>query len=444
MQDTLGVTDFLEQARRLLEASYPYVWIEGEVSTLRRPGSGHIYFTLKDDKSQVRCAFFRNAQSSRGYQPIDGDLVRIKARVTVYSARGDLQLIVQQVEEAGEGLLMRRFEELKKRLAAEGLFETDRKKALPRFPRTVGIISSPTGAALHDIITTMERRFPSIRLVIYPSVVQGDTAPALLRAALADAIRHMQVDILVIARGGGSLEDLWGFNDEALARDIAACPIPVVSAIGHEIDFTICDFVADRRAPTPTAAGELVSPDGKTLIDSVEGLCKRMPVAFQRKLQSLTQSTDWLQRQLVHPNNRIRANRERLEGLAERQIRTIAFLTQQWQNRLSGTISRFKTNQPCRALNNRRRQLRVCGARAHRAIASGSQLSRTRQSALAHRLDTISPLATLGRGYSIATLPATGKIVREVSGVSAGEGMDVRVLDGTIHCKVSGETKIER
>ena len=443
-KDIYPVSDFLREARSLLEASYPYVWVEGEISSLSLPVSGHAYFSLKDEQAQVRCAFFKRSRSLSGYQPEDGDLVRIKARVTIYEARGDFQLIVQNIEEAGEGLLMRRFEDLKKKLAAEGLFDPDIKRPIPSFPATVGVISSPTGAAVRDVITTIGRRFPATRIVVYPSIVQGDGAPAALRTALDDAIRHEHADILIITRGGGSLEDLWCFNDEALARDIVACPIPTVSAVGHEIDFTICDFVADLRAPTPTAAGELVSPDSVVLREVIDRLGQRQLNTWQRQLHSLTQKTDWLQRSLVHPSKRIKLARERLTELGMRQNHIIVRVAAQWRDRSGFTYARLMAQEPLAKIAEWRRRLADAGARLAHAGTTGTELRHARQSGLAQRLNTVSPLATLSRGYSIASHPDTGMIIRVRDDAEDGGDLDVRLVDGVLHCLVNAHSAIKQ
>ena len=440
-EETFKVTGFLDQARRLLEASYPVVWIQGEISSLRKPSSGHIYFALKDEKSQVRCAFFRNAQSLRGYQPIDGDLVRIRARVTIYSARGDLQLIVQHIEEAGEGVLLRRFEELKKKLAAEGLFDSDLKKDLPRFPNTLGIISSSDGAALHDIITTLGRRFPGIRVLIYPSLVQGDTAPDMLRTALADAVRHGQADVLVITRGGGSLEDLWAFNNESLARDIAACPIPIVSAVGHEIDFTISDFVADQRAPTPTAAAEIISPDREALSQSLRHRTQQLIGAANRKIQLLAQTTDGLQRRLLHPSARIETDRERLATLFSRQVLSVQYILARHSSLMSEIRTRISASRPSIQVQTGRDRTTFLGRRLQRTASTGLELLKTHYATMATHLDTVSPLATMARGYSMSTIPESGEVVRTILQRADGDSLDIRVIDGTFHCRVEGSTK---
>ena len=283
----ITVSQLNRQAKTLLEQGLAQLWVEGEISNIARPASGHVYFTLKDKSAQIRAAFFRQRQRGPTISLKDGDQVLVYGRVSLYEARGDYQLIVEQIEPAGEGALKRQFEVLKKKLAAEGLFDEDRKQELPELPTRIGVITSPTGAAIRDIVSILGRRFPSIPLVIYPSAVQGDAAPQELITALATAIRRAECDVLILARGGGSLEDLWAFNDEQLARAIAESPIPIVSAVGHEVDFTIADFVADLRAPTPSGAAELVVPDREDWLRVVQSLAMRISRLGRRTVEDL-------------------------------------------------------------------------------------------------------------------------------------------------------------
>jgi exodeoxyribonuclease VII large subunit len=290
-RDVYSVSRLNAEARRLLEASFREVWVEGEISNLSRPGSGHIYFTLKDDTAQVRCALFRQRRDVLALEPEAGARVLVRARVTLYENRGDFQLVVQHLEDAGEGALLRAFEQLKRKLESEGLFEPGRKRELPRFPRRVGIITSATGAAVRDVIATFRRRCPAVPLLIYPSAVQGAAAVPELLAALAAAQQRAECDALIVTRGGGSLEDLQAFNDESVARAIAAASIPIVSGVGHDIDFTISDFVADRRAPTPTAAAELLSPDAAEWISALAAVRRQICRNVRASLENGAQAT---------------------------------------------------------------------------------------------------------------------------------------------------------
>ncbi|MDZ7770078.1 MAG: exodeoxyribonuclease VII large subunit [Woeseiaceae bacterium] len=303
----LTVSELNRQARQLLERGFATVQVEGELSNLARPASGHLYFTLKDSSAQIRCAYFRQRQRGPTIRLADGDQVLATGRVSIYEARGDYQLIVEQLEPAGEGELRRRFEALKKKLAAEGLFDEAIKQPLPALPRCIGVITSPAGAAIRDILSILKRRFPAIPVIIYPSAVQGAAAVPELLAALDSAVRRDECDVLIIGRGGGSLEDLWAFNDEGLARALHACPIPVVSAVGHEVDFTIADFVADLRAPTPSGAAEQVVPDQAAWQRSLQALAERLNAHIGRRLEARQQQLDWLAKRLAQGSRRQRS-----------------------------------------------------------------------------------------------------------------------------------------
>src|SRR5690554_6054855 len=281
----LTVSELNRQARHLLESSFMQAWVEGELTGLSRPSSGHWYFSLKDQRAQVRCAMFRGFNQRLRQLPKEGDLVRVRGKVSLYEARGDYQLIVEHLEPAGLGALQQAFEALKARLYAEGLFAAERKKPVPETPRHIGVVTSPTGAAIHDILTVLQRRCPNIPMTLYPTAVQGQAATAEIVAAIQRAVHHGQADVLIIGRGGGSLEDLWCFNEEAVARAIAACPIPTVSAVGHEVDVTIADFVADLRAPTPSAAAEKVSPDQSAWLGRLEEIRLRLTQGMTRQLR---------------------------------------------------------------------------------------------------------------------------------------------------------------
>jgi len=385
----ITVSQLNRQAKTLLEQGLARLWVEGEISNLARPASGHVYFTLKDKSAQVRAAFFRQRQRGPTISFKDGDQVLVYGRVSLYEARGDYQLIVEQIEPAGEGALKRQFEVLKKKLAAEGLFDEDRKQELPELPGRIGVITSPSGAAIRDIISILGRRFPSIPIVIYPSAVQGDAATAELIGALATAIRRDECDVLIMGRGGGSLEDLWAFNDEQLARAIAESPIPIVSAVGHEVDFTIADFVADLRAPTPSGAAELVVPDRADWLRTVNSLATRIARLGRRTVEDLGQTLDWLSRRLV-------------------------------QTSPSATLQRSSTR--LAALNQR------LNAAARHAVATVSH-----RFELAMRgLNSVSPLATLERGYAIVEEAATGKVLLDPKDVLPGDDVRARLAHGEL------------
>ena len=385
----ITVSQLNRQAKTLLEQGLARLWVEGEISNIARPASGHVYFTLKDKSAQIRAAFFRQRQRGPTISLKDGDQVLVYGRVSLYEARGDYQLIVEQIEPAGEGALKRQFEVLKKKLAAEGLFDEDRKQELPELPTRIGVITSPTGAAIRDIVSILGRRFPSIPIVIYPSAVQGDAAPQELITALATAIRRDECDVLILARGGGSLEDLWAFNDEQLARAIAESPIPIVSAVGHEVDFTIADFVADLRAPTPSGAAELVVPDREDWLRVVKSLAMRISRLGRRTVEDLAQALDWLSRRLVQtsPTAMLERSRTRLAGLHQRLITAV-------RGAVAGVSHRL--------------ELAMRG------------------------LHSVSPLATLERGYAIVEEATTGKVLLSPSDVSPGDDIRARLAHGEL------------
>ncbi|MCH7982142.1 MAG: exodeoxyribonuclease VII large subunit [Proteobacteria bacterium] len=395
----------------LLEQGLARLWVEGEISNLARPASGHMYFSLKDDGAQVRAAFFRQRQRGPTIQLKDGDKVLAYGRVSIYEARGDYQLIVEQIEPAGEGALKREYDKLRLKLAAEGLFDEDRKQPLPKLPQRIGVITSPSGAAVRDILTVLRRRFPSVPVTIYPAAVQGDAAPGELIAALADAIRRDDCDVLIMGRGGGSIEDLWAFNNEQLARAIAACPIPLVSAVGHEVDFTIADFVADVRAPTPTAAAALVVPDRAEWISLVNRLAKRVARLGRRTLEDRAQTLDYMLRRMAAGIRRQIASNQQDVALQRN-----ALIQQSPAVRVERSIGR---------LRNIQQRLTTAGRR------SISDLKHRLQLAM-RSLHSISPLATLERGYAVVLDADSGKALTDVSSVKAGSEIRARLHSGEL------------
>ena len=406
-------------ARDLLEDAFPLIWIEAELSNLSRPASGHLYFNLKDAQAQVRCAMFRLKAQLLRFRPADGQRVLARARVSLYEARGEFQLIVEHMEQAGEGALLRAFEALKQKLAAEGLFDAARKRRIPPLPRHVGVITSPTGAAIRDVLIVISRRFPLARIEILPVPVQGKDAPPAIAAMLRAASRAGRHDVLLLTRGGGSIEDLWAFNDEDVARAIRASTIPVVSAVGHEIDFTIADFVADLRAPTPSAAAELMVPEAGELLRRLERDRQQLRSTLVRRLRALAQRVDHAQARLhlLHPAARLAAGRDRLLRL---QARLRA-------RRLDGRLPALREH-----LLSLSRQLR-------RSTASRLRASRQHSRELARALHAVSPLATLQRGYAILSNPASGDIVRSTSQARAGDLLQARVADGGFDLRVESK-----
>ncbi len=429
------VSELANEMRNLLEMSYASVWIEGELSTLSKPASGHLYFTIKDDEAQIRCAMFRNQVLRLPFTPVVGEQVKIKGKLSIYTARGDLQCIAQSMEKAGEGELFKAFEMLKQKLSQQGLFDHARKRSLPQYPRNIGVISSPSAAALQDILTTLKRRCPGIPITLYPSLVQGDKAAEQLIAAIKLANEAQRSDVLILARGGGSIEDLWGFNNEALAFAIAESEIPIISAVGHEVDFTIADFVADLRAPTPTAAAELVAPDLDSLQQKLLSARHRLLRQTQRVFESYAQNVDAISYRLVHPATRIRNSKEQLQRLGDALNRQFNQQFSLQHNRLLGLGKRLNPQVLRDRVTIREDEL----ARASQALCRTAQRQlKQHQEQLVHAgesLNLVNPLATLERGYSI-TRDDQQQIVRSASQNLLGKTVSVQLKQGRLECHV--------
>ncbi len=411
-REVFSPSQLVRLARELLEDAFPLIWVEGEISNFSRPASGHLYFSLKDAQAQVRCAMFKPKSTWLRFKPADGMRVLARVRVGLYEARGEFQLIVEHLEEAGEGALLRAFAELKARLAAEGLFDPAAKRPIPKLPRRIGIITSPSGAAIRDVLSVIARRFPLAQIEILPVPVQGNQAPPAIVAALAAASKANRHDVLLLTRGGGSLEDLWAFNDEAVARAIRSCSVPIVSAIGHEIDFTIADFAADLRAPTPSAAAELLVPDANEIQRALNHVRARLDQWVRHHLHANAQRTDHALARLraQHPRQRLRLGRDRLAQLHARLHRLHP----------ASTLARHADTLRI-GVERMRVQL------AHRLRARELQLSE-----LARALHAVSPLATLQRGYAILVDRDSGNVVRSVATSREVIRFGARLADGEI------------
>ncbi|MCY1348547.1 Exodeoxyribonuclease 7 large subunit [compost metagenome] len=433
-REVLTVSQLNQRARHLLEDVFPQVWVEGEISNLARPASGHLYFTLKDAQAQVRCALFRQ-NALRVRQALrDGLAVRVRGKVSLFEGRGDYQLIADAVEPAGDGALRLAFEALKEKLAAEGLFAAERKRPLPAHPQRIGIVSSPTGAVIRDIISVFRRRAPQVQLTLIPTAVQGfDATAQIVRAlALADA---QGFDALILARGGGSLEDLWCFNEEAVARAVAACRTPIVSAVGHETDVSISDFVADVRAPTPSAAAELLAPDASDLQQRLDGLRRRLVLRMREHLTRERLRLDGLFRRLRHPGERLRQQAQRLDDLDMRLRRAFERQLQVRHERLARLDTRLAAQHPGRTLALLRQRLESLAERLPRAARNAIKERRQKLDALAQTLHVVSPLATLGRGYSIL-LDERGQAIRAASQTRPGQRLKARLAEGELDVRV--------
>ncbi len=440
-REIFTVSRLNREARALLERGFGSLWLEGEVSNLSRPNSGHWYFSLKDANAQVRCCMFRNRNQLVRLPLSDGAHVLARGRVSLYEARGEFQVIVEHLEEAGEGLLRRRFDELKRRLAAEGLFDAAHRKPLPSLPRRIGVITSPTGAAIRDILHVLGRRFPAVPVLLYPVAVQGPSARAEIIDALRLAARRADCDVLILARGGGSLEDLQAFNDEAVARAVHACPIPLVSGIGHEIDFTIVDFVADERAPTPSGAAERVVPDCAEWLRSFAGAERRCVHAMRRRLRDIGTRLSFRARSLAlaHPGARLRQHAQRLDELDGRLRLAMRALLGRTAARVSHAGALLARCSPALRL----RALRLRHAAAQRALAAAGRrnvaAARKRLESTVRALHATGPEATLARGYAIVT-SAEGRVLRDSGETAPGATLGVRLWRGSIAATVTATT----
>ena len=398
--EVLTVSALNREVRQLIEQSLGSVWVEGEISNLAKPSSGHIYFSLKDEKAQVRSAMFRQQNRRLGFEPRNGLQVLVRARASLYEARGDYQLIIEHMEEAGEGALRRRFEALKAKLDAEGLFDAERKRELPEIPERIGIITSPTGAALRDVLISLRRRFPATQVLIYPTSVQGDKAAGEIVAALERASSRAECDLLILTRGGGSLEDLWPFNEEVVARAINSVSIPIIVGVGHETDFTIADFVADLRAPTPSQAAELAVPEQDDYVDRLLGVAESLARNLLRRARDEQRKLDVLEHRLAraHPGVALRAKQQRVDEI---------------EGRIKRALKQAITEVTARV----------------RLVERG--------------LVALSPLATLERGYSIVTRGSDGELVTSSAAVDKGSRIDVRLAEGELAATVNS-TKLAK
>lgn len=433
-----SVSRLNREAKLLLEAGIPPLWLEAEISNLARPASGHLYFTLKDSKSQVRCAMFRAAAARAGVQPENGQQVLVHGRLGLYEARGDYQLVVDKMEAAGEGMLRRAYEQLKNKLEAEGLFDPEHKREVPQFPRRIGVVTSSSGAAVRDIVSVLRRRFPAIEVIIYPAAVQGDEAPLQIIAALDKANERAECDVIICGRGGGSLEDLWAFNNEQLARVIFSSQIPVISAVGHEVDYCIADFVADLRAPTPSAAAELASPDQIDWLSHFTNTEKQLFKSIDAKLQGLSQKADWLERRLSS-----RSPQQQLEILGQRLSHTRYKLNASLPKRIGEAsqrqqrlINRLQAASPAQRLSRFENRLAPLLPKLHSALSHTLETKQHQLAVTSAKLNTVSPLATLGRGYGIVQNRA-GKVVTDANHLASGEPIEIKLSEGSLKAKVT-------
>ena len=432
---SLTVSELNRQVKQLLEASFLQIWVEGELTSFSKPASGHWYFTLKDNKAQIRCAMFKGQNQRLRFTPKEGDKIVVRTKVSLYEGRGDYQLIVESMEPAGAGDLQKAFEQLKAKLAAEGLFDSSIKKALPRQPKSIAVVTSPTGAAIHDILTVLKRRFPEIKVTIYPTAVQGNGAATEIARMIKQANLRSEADVIIVGRGGGSLEDLWAFNEEIVARAIYESELPIVSAVGHEVDFTIADFVSDYRAPTPSAAAEKLSPDQYEWRQNLDHLMERIQHAMRRKLTIDTQKVDGLRSHIKHPGKTLQDHMTRLNELNTRlnqsQNRHLSNLHQTihtLQQRLYSQSPADKVTAANNSLNNEFQKL--TRSMKHALESKHHQLMRNIQT-----LEAVSPLATISRGYAIVS-SEQNPVIRSIKDVNQGDQLKTKLTDGYIHSQV--------
>lgn len=419
-RDIYTVSRLNREVRTILETGFPLLWIEAELSNFARPASGHWYFSLKDEAAQVKCAMFKNRNQLVKVLPTNGKQVLVRAKIGLYEPRGDYQLIIEHMEEAGDGALRRQFDLLKNKLAKEGLFDATHKKDITKTATRVGIITSTTGAAIHDILTTLQRRFPMQKTIVYPVPVQGKGAGNKIANAIKKANSRQETDVLILARGGGSLEDLWEFNEEVVARAIYNSDIPIVTGVGHEVDFTIADFVADQRAATPTAAAELISPDRHQLLQKLSSVESRFIYLIQQNIQQKQQKIDWLSKRIRHPKDYLQIYKNKLAELNQRNIRNIKNTLVKSRSRTALLKAKIQQHEPSQRIQ--QLKLRYENITTRFQLTTSQLISSKKQKLqhLVHTLDALSPLHTLKRGYSIIK-DENNSIIRETKNLKNGQ-----------------------
>ncbi len=434
--DIYTISRLNREVRRVLEDVFPTIWIQGEISNLAKPASGHLYFTLKDNAAQVRCAMFKNRQSGLRFDPENGMQVMARANIGLYEGRGEYQLIIESLEPAGAGALQIAFEALKQKLSTEGLFAEENKKSLPQYPKTIGIITSATGAAVQDILSILKRRYPYGKVIIYPVAVQGEGAAIKIANAIKLADQRKECDVLILSRGGGSLEDLWSFNEEVVARALFDTATPIVSGVGHEIDFTIADFVADHRAPTPSAAAELVSPD---MIETVTKLKQQEEQLIHHQKQiihNLRRHVELLSVQVPHPKQRLIELMQRTDEYSMRIRHQIESELSNKKISLSTWLHKISELNPVHKVSQQLEKVKHIQSQLEQSIKQILDKSNSDISRLSHMLNTISPISTLDRGYAIVTDTKTNSIVTGVNNLNAGDQLRIRLsaaeIDSTI------------
>lgn len=440
----LTVSDLNSEVALMLSRSFGLLWLEGEISNFSRPASGHFYFSLKDSKAQVRCAMFRNKNMALRLKPQNGMQVMVRARIGLYEPRGEFQIVVEHMEEAGAGELQRQFEALKASLAAGGLFDQEHKKPLPFLPEAIGVITSPSGAAIRDILQVLERRAPQVPVYIYPVAVQGRSAATQIETAIRLANKQARCDVLIVGRGGGSMEDLWSFNERNVVMAIHESKIPVISAVGHEVDVTISDFVADVRAATPSVAAELAVPEMKELRLQATQRHVRLINAMRRNLQTRQQALQLQEQKLSHqrPAYRLQQQQQKLDELEQRLKRSVSLRLERQSARLSQLETKLQSVSPQRLLANRQQKTTQLEQRLQQLMQRQFQGHQSQLAVLAARLNSVSPLNTLQRGYSITQDAKTGAVIQRVDQAHLGQTLNIRVEDGQLQAVVSEQKSL--
>ncbi len=434
-----SVSQLTRTVRLLLEDGFPNIWVEGEISNLSKPGSGHLYLTLKDDRSQIRCAMFRSRNVRMNFSPKNGDQVLVRGKISLYEARGDFQLIIDSMEETGDGALKRAFEALKYRLNQEGLFDTRFKQPLPALPQRIGVVTSPTGAAIADILSVLKRRFPAIPVTVYATQVQGEAAAAAIVQRIQQANQDQTCDLLIVGRGGGSLEDLWAFNEESVVRAVFDSRIPIISAVGHEVDTTLCDLVADQRAATPSAAAELACPDQHDFLSRIRQLHNRLVMQIDRQLNSARQHTDnlTLRLQQQHPSKRLQQQQEHLNRSSAQLNSSMKSHIEQLVRTLENRTLRLNNGSPANGVVQRQQQLQSLTQRLQVAQRQRLQTNGEKLASCARALEAVSPLKTLARGYSITRDQQTQAVISSAEQVTMGQTLEHILEQGTITSQVT-------
>ena len=435
-RDIYTISRLNREVRTVLETGFPLLWIEAELSNFARPASGHWYFSLKDEAAQVKCAMFRNKNQLVKVLPANGKQVLVRARIGLYEPRGDFQIIIEHMEEAGDGALRRQFDLLKNKLADAGLFDSSHKQAIPTNITRVGIVTSPSGAAVHDILTTLQRRFPMQKTIVYPVPVQGKGASKKIAEAITKANKRKEIDVLIVARGGGALEDLWEFNEEVVARAIYNSTIPVVTGVGHEVDFTIADFVADQRAATPTAAAELISPDRYQQIQKLSSIESRFVYLMQQNLQQKQQKIDWLNKRIRHPRDRLLILKNKLNELNQRNVLSLKHTLVNSRSQIDLLEARILQHSPSKRIQYLQSKYENINSRFQRATKQLINAKTKKLQHLVYTLDALSPLHTLKRGYSIVK-DEKNNIIRNIDSVTKNQTIKTELSKGHIYSTIT-------